>query len=443
MLERQRIGVVIPALNEEAAIGRVLADVPPWVDDVVVADNGSVDGTASVVAAAGARVVAEPRRGYGQACLTGLAALSKCDIIVFLDADYSDDPREMGKLVQPILSEHVDLVIGSRVLGRCEPGALTSPQRFGNWLACRLIRWFWGVAFTDLGPFRAIRAPVLASLGMADRTYGWTVEMQVKAARRRLAAREVPVQYRRRIGQSKISGTVRGVVGAGAKILATILQAAMDDHVARRRSRPKEALIVLTRYPRPGRVKTRMIPVLGPDGAAALRDRLTARSLDAARRVRERRNLHLEVCYTGGEEPELRRWLGDDVAFACQGDGDLGARLEGSSANAFAAGRRAVVLIGTDCPELSADALDRAFEALRATDLVIGPAEDGGYYLLGLRRHVPELFRGIAWGHDEVFEQTVDAAIRMRLSITTLEALRDVDRPTDLPLVRLTSTETG
>ncbi len=224
-----RISVVIPALNEEPAIGKVVGAVPGWVDEVIVADNGSTDRTAEVARAAGARVVHEPERGYGAACLAGIDAADEPDLVVFLDGDFSDRPQEMDRLVDPILAGEADLVIGSRVRGRADRGSLTPPQRFGNWLACRLIQLFWRVRHTDLGPFRAIRAEVLASLGMRDRNYGWTVEMQVKAASRGLRVREVPISYRRRIGRSKVSGTVRGVLGAGTKILGTIFLAALGD----------------------------------------------------------------------------------------------------------------------------------------------------------------------------------------------------------------------
>ena len=218
----KRVAVVIPALDEEAAIGRVLAEVPDWVDRIVVADNGSRDRTAEVARAAGATVVTEPERGYGAACLAALAAVGDPDIVVFLDGDYSDHPAEMAALVDPIAEGRAALVVGSRVLGVLEPGALTPQQLFGNWLATRLIRMIWGVAYTDLGPFRAVAAPALARLVMSDRTYGWTVEMQIKAAVLGLASLEVPVSYRRRIGVSKVSGTVKGTILAGWKILSTI-----------------------------------------------------------------------------------------------------------------------------------------------------------------------------------------------------------------------------
>ncbi len=217
-----RLAVIIPALNEAAAIGRVLAAIPGWVDEVLVVDNGSTDATAAVARNHGARVIWEPQRGYGAACLAGINALTTPDIVVFLDGDYSDHPEEMDRLVDPLVRNNADLVIGSRVMGQRQPGALTPQARFGNWLACLLIRLIWQVRYSDLGPFRAIGFPALQLLNMQDRDYGWTVEMQIKAAARRLRILEVPVSYRPRVGQSKISGTLRGVLGAGTKILATI-----------------------------------------------------------------------------------------------------------------------------------------------------------------------------------------------------------------------------
>jgi glycosyltransferase involved in cell wall biosynthesis len=218
-----RISVVIPALNERESLPRVLSDLPrPMLHEIVVVDNGSTDGTADVARAGGARVVAEPVRGYGRACLTGIAALDAPDVVVFLDADYSDHPEELPEVVAPILEGRADLVVGSRVLGEREPGALLPQARFGNLLSVTLIRALTGARYTDLGPFRAIRAPALEVLRMEDENFGWTVEMQVKAARSGLRAVEVPVRYRRRIGKSKITGTVRGTVMAGAIILATI-----------------------------------------------------------------------------------------------------------------------------------------------------------------------------------------------------------------------------
>ncbi len=227
MRSGKRVACVIPALNEERAIGRVISDIPQWVDQIVVADNGSTDATAGVARAHGAEVVEQPERGYGAACLAGLAHVRSSDVIVFLDGDYSDRPAEMTRLVDPIIQDRADMVIGSRVLGQRERGALTLPQVFGNWLATRLIRLFWGVRYTDLGPFRSIRTSSLNALQMEDRNFGWTVEMQIKAAMKDLRACEVPVSYARRIGVSKISGTIRGSVMAGFVILSTIGRAAL------------------------------------------------------------------------------------------------------------------------------------------------------------------------------------------------------------------------
>jgi glycosyltransferase involved in cell wall biosynthesis len=222
MRQNQTIGVVIPALNEADAIGRVVADIPAWVDRIVVADNGSKDGTGEVARKAGAVVVRENEPGYGAACLAGIKELGAVDVVVFLDGDYSDHPEDMADLVDPILAGNHDFVIGSRATGAREAGSLTPQQLFGNWLATTLIRRIWGANYTDLGPFRAIRATSLTTLAMADRNYGWTVEMQIKAAEHNLRSHEVPVRYRCRIGVSKVSGTIKGSVKAGYKILSII-----------------------------------------------------------------------------------------------------------------------------------------------------------------------------------------------------------------------------
>lgn len=242
MRQGRTIGVVIPALNEETAIGRVLADIPCWVDHIVVADNGSTDATRAVAEAAGATVVLEPVRGYGAACQAGIAALGRtADIIVFIDGDYSDHGGELGLLIDPILAGAAQFVIGSRVLGQREAGALSPQQRAGNWLACHLISVLFGARFSDLGPFRAIEADALRRLSMRDMAFGWTVEMQIKAARAKLAMCEVPVSYRARIGVSKISGTLSGAVRAGATILGVIFRSALSPP-PRVTSRPVEAI---------------------------------------------------------------------------------------------------------------------------------------------------------------------------------------------------------
>jgi len=221
-----RIALIIPALDEELALATVLDELPRSLfAQVIVVDNGSRDSTAAVARAGGARVVSEPRRGYGRACLAGLAALDgAADIVVFMDADASDVPAEAPALLEPILRGEADLIIGSRRLGRAAPAALAWHQRWGNRLVVGLIRLLFGFRYTDLGPFRAIRRASLAQLAMRDTNFGWTAEMQVKAVRRGLRVREVPVSYRPRLGQSKISGTVSGSLRAGIKILWNVLR---------------------------------------------------------------------------------------------------------------------------------------------------------------------------------------------------------------------------
>jgi len=223
-----KIDLIIPAFNEEDSIGKVLADVPALVDEVVVVDNNSSDRTSEVARAGGATVLLEPRKGYGFACLKGINYLreksKRPHIIVFMDGDYSDYPEDMPRVVAPILERNVDLVIGARKKELREPGSMTPQQIFGNWLATSLMKVLFGARFPDLGPFRAITLQALESMEMEDKTYGWTVEMQLKALRNKMAYDEVPVRYRKRIGISKVSGTVKGSIFAGIKILGWIFK---------------------------------------------------------------------------------------------------------------------------------------------------------------------------------------------------------------------------
>lgn len=225
------VSVIIPVLNEEDAIAKVIADIPQTgnngemtVQEIIVVDNGCTDNTAAIAEQSGARVVTEPRRGYGYACLAGIAALAASvpDTVVFLDGDYSDYPTDMSRLLQPICNGEAAFVIGARTQDDAKD-ALLPQARFGNWLACFLIHRFFGVRYTDLGPFRAIRYPDLLALNMQDKTFGWTVEMQLKAAKLGIAVCEVPVRYRKRIGTSKITGTLTGTLKAGYKILTTLI----------------------------------------------------------------------------------------------------------------------------------------------------------------------------------------------------------------------------
>lgn len=259
-----RVGVIIPALNEEGALPLVLAELPgELVDRVIVVDNGSEDRTAELARAGGAFVVPEPERGYGSACLAGLAALygthpepdlriddpwGDGDIVVFLDADHSDYPEELPQVIAPIVEDRADFVIGSRILGGARMDAMLPQAWFGNRLACFLMRVLFGLRATDLGPFRALRVGALRHIDVRDRTFGWTVEMQLKAHQAELRTVEVPVRYRARIGESKITGTLWGTLGAARKILGWIFGWRLRAWFTRRR---------IPRYLPPGHSESR------------------------------------------------------------------------------------------------------------------------------------------------------------------------------------------
>lgn len=228
MIKNTRINVIIPAHNEAQSIAKVLRDLPEDVDEVIVTDNNSTDDTAQQAKQAGATVCFESQMGYGYACLKALEYIAskpiKPDVIVFIDGDYSDYPEQLTDLIKPILEQDFDFVIGARVKSLRNKGSMTFPQEFGNWLATSLMRLIYGAKFTDLGPFRAIKYNKLLALDMNDKTYGWTVEMQLKALNHKLKYKEIPVKYRNRIGTSKVSGTVKGAVMAGVKILTWVLK---------------------------------------------------------------------------------------------------------------------------------------------------------------------------------------------------------------------------
>lgn len=226
----KNIKVIIPAYNEEASIGKVIAEIPDIVSEIIVVNNNSTDTTAAVAKGAGATVLFQPNAGYGNACLKGMeyvarfGSANRPDIIIFLDGDYSDFPSELTKIVAPILEDNIDFVVGARVKELREAGSMTFPQRFGNDLATKLMKLFFNSKFTDLGPFRAIKYDKLLALNMEDKTYGWTVEMQLKVLKKKFTYVEVPVNYKNRIGVSKVSGTVKGAIFAGVKILTWIFK---------------------------------------------------------------------------------------------------------------------------------------------------------------------------------------------------------------------------
>jgi len=435
MRNGSKIVVILPALNEEGAISGVIARIPEWVDRIIVVDNGSTDRTASLAHAAGATVVREPRRGYGRACLAGIAEAERDpglapDVIVFLDADGSDSPEQMTELIDPITDGYADMVIGSRTRGTLKSGAMTLPQRIGNLMVPALIRWIWGVSYTDLGPFRAIRSASLRSLTMDDETFGWTIQMQIRAAQRGLRGIEVPVDYGpRRAGKSKISGTVSGVVKATTKILTTVGHEAL-------RPKPlnagvRETVGVFAKFPEPGRAKTRLIPALGPQGAAALHAKMVNHTLDRVGELRRLRDPEVRVWVAGAQVEAFASRFETEFTCEPQIDGDLGHKMLGAFSRML---RRAdaAVIVGTDCPDISSGLLNTAFDALRQVDVVLGPADDGGYYLIGLTRPVPSLFEDMEWSTASVLEQTIQRAEALGLSARLLPKLSDVDHPEDI-----------
>ena len=421
---RLRVGVVIPARNEAEGLRHVLAELPREVaDEVIVVDNGSTDATAAVAAAAGARVVDEPVPGYGRACLAGIAALPPAvDTVVFLDADHADDPQELPTLLEPIARGEADLVIGSRC-ARAERGSLTPQQRAGNALACALLRWGFGVRCTDLGPFRAIRRAALERLDMRDLTYGWTVEMQAKAAKAGLRMVEVAVGYRPRIGRSKISGTLKGAALAGITILATIVRIALEPAAPRRR------LLIFLKDPEPGQVKTRLAASIGADEASRAYRACVETTLARLRPLRQEAVLYVEPPDAIGK---VDAWLGDGWVLRPQRGRTLGERLARATAEAFADGAARVAVVGTDSPWIAPADIEDAFRALERADVAVGPAEDGGYYLIGLARPTPALFDGIAWSTPAVYAQTCARAAALGLRLAPLREGYDVDRVEDL-----------
>ena len=424
-----RVALIIPARNEAAALRQVLTEIPrDSVHEILVVDNGSTDATAEVARQARVRVVTEPRAGYGRACLSGIRALdASIDTIVFMDADHADDPQDLPSLLAPIEAHRAELVIGSRV-AQAEPGSLTVQQRLGNRLACALLRRCFGYRYTDLGPFRAIRREALERLAMRDQTFGWTVEMQAKAARARLQMTEVPVRYRRRIGRSKISGTVSGTLSAGWSILFTIgkiaFQKADASHPVSRRQ-----LIVFLKEPQPGKVKTRLAATVGEEAAGALYRACIELTLERLWAFRSEAVLSIDP-------PEalarMRAWVGTAWSLRPQQGSTLGERLADATGDAFARGVQRLVVIGTDAPWVREEDVQAAFRALDDADVVLGPTEDGGYYLIGLSRCIPALFEGIAWSTASVYAQTHAKAEALGLRVEVVRPGYDLDHLEDV-----------
>jgi rSAM/selenodomain-associated transferase 1 len=459
----QRIAIVMPALNEEAAIGRhvrAIVEHPEIcalpVERLIVVDNGSDDGTEAAARAAGAEVIPEPERGYGAACLAGVRAAAGADVILLMDADGSDDPADAARMARRVLSGKADLAMGSRARGATAKGALTLQQRAGNAVGALALRAFYGARVSDLGPLRAIRRDALLRLNMREMRYGWSTEMLAKAARAGLRIHEEPVAYHQRIaGKSKVSGTLRGSVMASAHILRTLSRytrwcpstsrAQSTAHLATFSKR--HALFIVARTPVSGQTKTRLGAQIGHQAAtmlysAFLRD-LGARFAEAAARD----GYDLYWYYTAPEEWDEQTARETFAATVPTGSTllrqvgvDLGQRLRHGFQALRERGYERIVVIGSDSPQIPAVWIREAFAAVRDDDVVVGPARDGGYYLLGLRAEadLPDLFTGVRMSAPDTCARTIERARRLNLSVAHTPSGFDVDEVDDLRLLRET-----
>lgn len=446
--------IVIPALNEALVIGTVVQRLracralqDAGITDLIVVDNGSDDNTAQVASQAVARVVQEPRRGYGRACLAGIKA-TNADIIILMDGDGSDVPEDILHVWQPIQAGAADMAVGSRVRGHCEPGALTPQQRVGNTVGAILLRWLYGVRVSDIGPLRAIRRETLLGMQMSEMTYGWSVEMLAKAGRLGLRVYEVPADYRRRAGgASKVAGTLSGTVKASARIMQTILryhrwqpQAAALTDSEDQQARPRQALFIAARLPIVGQTKTRLGKAIG-DAAAAELYRAFLHDLGERFAGAARDGYDLYWFYAAPDG------LGD-VAFAAhapvggtllrQEGPDFAARLWHGFQTLSQRGYERLVVIGSDSPHLPAAWVAQAFETLETHEVVIGPALDGGYYLLGQRANPApvDLFSGITMSTATVCAETLARAKASGLRVALLPTTFDIDEFSELVRLR-------
>lgn len=439
------IAIVMPALNEEAAVGRqvrALREHPALralpITRIIVVDNGSDDATADVARAAGSEVISEPRRGYGYACLAGVRAATDASIILLMDADGSDDPAGAARVVELVLSGTADLAMGSRTRGACEPGALTPQQRAGNAVGALLLHLLYGLRVTDIGPVRAIRRDMLQRLEMREMAYGWSAEMLAKAARAGLRVREAPVDYRQRAGgTSKVSGTLQGTLRASHHILRTLLRYRTWT-IPACAPLSSNALFIISRVPTPGQTKTRLGRRIGHDTAAALyaaflRD-LGERFTTAARR--DGYDLWwYYVAPDGMGADDFSRYVPPGGELLRQHGTDLGVRLRYGFQHLAARGYERIVVLGSDSPHVPAATITDAFAALATHDVVLGPACDGGYYLLGQRTISTEptdLFTGIPMSTPRVCEQTLARARELGLRVALTPVTFDVDEPPSL-----------
>ncbi len=440
------VAIVIPALNEEGAIGplvRALQVHPALqtlpIAGIYVVDNGSTDGTAEAARMAGAEVVSEPRRGYGQACLAGVLRAAAADIILLMDGDGSDDLDGVARVAREVVETDADLVVGSRSRGHSERGALTPHQRAGNFVGSLVLRLVYGLKVSDLGPTRAIRRTALLRLKMSEMSYGWSTEMLAKAARAGLRVREVPVDYHRRsAGESKVAGTLSGSVTASIHILKTLARYRRWSPTSPP-DRARQALFIVSRLPEPGKTKTRLGRAIGHDAAATLytaflRD-LGARMTEASQR--DSFDLFWYCALPPGRSlAEFAPLVPSGGELLAQHDGAFGERLLAGFREVAARGYERIVVLGSDSPHVPSHRMAQAFHALETHDVVIGPAQDGGYYLLGERTPLCDCFSGIEMSTPRVFEETVAHLHAAGKSIALLSQTFDVDEFADLKTLR-------
>jgi len=449
------VSLIIPALNEEGSLGRVLDAVPAGiVDEIIVVDGGSSDDTVALAHAHGCRVVEEPRRGYGRACATGAAA-ARGEVLLFMDADGADDPTYLPPLLAPLRNGEAGLALGSRLAGQRAGRAMPWLQRVGNRVSAWLIRRLYGLPLTDLSPMRAVRRDALEGLDMREMTYGWPTEMIVKAVRRGWRVVEVPLIYRQRFaGRSKISGTVKGTLLATWNILTIIVRhARLDD--GRRHATPAGAractcgarvacsclaggrrpvIAIMAREPVAGSTKTRLCPPLTPAEAAALYEALLR---DTIALVAGLQDVQLAVAVSPPEGVPAVAALCPPAALLLPVAGrDIGDCLQQVLGQLFQAGYRAAIALNSDGPTLPAAYLCAAVDRLADADVVLGPSHDGGYYLIGMARPTPGLFRGIDWSTSRVTAQTLARAESLGLRVALLPPWYDVDTPADLARLR-------
>ena len=422
------VGVIVPIRDETQSPDTVISAIPQWIDEVIVCDSGSTERSPRMTIECNGRVVRELRCRYGSTYAEAVKVLNCPDIVVFLSADSIPSPDEVKHLVDPIVSDEADML-----LAKTEPG-MRSPHVFSDHGLCRrLIAFIRDMAFTDPVLFQAVRFTALQRLTIRGPDHLWRVQILIKAMKNGLRIRDVPVSSMRKI-RTKRSRTPRGLSSWCVKILGALLRAARDGLSGDGNVRTEENLVILARYPVPGKTKTRLIPALGAQGAADLHRKMAEFTVYKMRDLAGRNSLTVKIFLDGSNIERMRQWLGTAYAYYHQADGDLGRRMLNAFRRAFREGSERTVIVGTDCPGLDGELVDTAFNELHQHDLVIGPASDGGYYLIGARRPHPALFAHIPWGTGEVLKATLRVAIDSGLSVKLLKQLDDIDRPEDVHL---------